>query len=186
MLFSPFRNTPWFFPVSTFSLKDIAAAPRPEKSICRGVEQQEHISGEEQHPLPDPGRNRGHDNEEFVKEGGRTAVREFVGYGAEQLAQGGIGGDTLAVAAGMDDQDAEVIEMAVAASDFFLFVDVTDHRQGSSAGAYTDTSLVRDHCEVGGCGKVIFPLLDLHPVAFRLVLIGGGQDDVIPHGEGLR
>ena len=37
VLFSPFRNTPWFFPVSTFSLNDIAAAPRPEKSICRGL-----------------------------------------------------------------------------------------------------------------------------------------------------
>lgn len=43
-----------------------------------------------------------------------------MGYRAEQLAQGRIGGDALAVAAGVDYQNAEVIEMAVAASDFFL------------------------------------------------------------------
>lgn len=119
------------------------------------IEQQEHISGEEQHPLPDPGRNRGHDDEEFVKEGGRAAVRELVGYRAEQLAQGRIGGDALAVAAGMDYQDAKVVEMAVAALDFLLFIDVADHRQGGSARAHTDASFIRDHCEVGGCGKVI-------------------------------
>ena len=41
-----------------------------------------------------------------------------MGYRAEQLAQGRIGGDALAVAAGVDYQNAEVIEMAVAASDF--------------------------------------------------------------------
>ena len=76
--------------------------------------------------------------------------------------------------------------MAVAASDFFLFVDVTDYRQGGSAGAHTDTSFVRNHCKVSSCRKVILTLLDLHAVAFRLVLIGGGQNDVIPHGEGLR
>ena len=76
--------------------------------------------------------------------------------------------------------------MAMAASDLFLFVDVADYRQGGSAGAHTDAAFIWDHCEVSGCGKVILPLLDLHPVAFRLVLIGGGQDDVIPYGKGLR
>ena len=109
-----------------------------------------------------------------------------MGYRAEQLAQGRIGGDALAVAAGVDYQNAEVIEMAVAASDFFLFVDVADDRQGSSAGTHTDAAFVWDHREVGSRGKVILTLLDLHAVAFRLILIGGGQNDVIPHGEGLR
>lgn len=75
--------------------------------------------------------------------------------------------------------------MAVAASNLFLFIDVADHRQGSTAGAHTDTAFVRDHREVSGRGKVILPLFDLHPVAFRLVLIGGGQNDVIPYGESL-
>ena len=109
-----------------------------------------------------------------------------MGYRAEQLAQGGIGGDALAVAAGVDYQDAEVVEMAVAAFDFLLLVDIADHGQGSAAGAHTNAAFVRDHCKVSSCRKVILPLLDLHPVAFRLILIGGRQDDVIPHGEGLR
>ena len=47
-------------------------------------------------------------------------------YRAEQLAQGGIGGNTLAVTAGMDYQDAEIVEMATAALDFLLFIDVAD------------------------------------------------------------
>ena len=76
--------------------------------------------------------------------------------------------------------------MAVAALDFLLFIDVADDRQGGSAGTHTDASFIRDHCEVCGCGKVILPLFDLHPITFRLFLIGGGQDNVIPHREGLR
>ena len=109
-----------------------------------------------------------------------------MGYRAGQLAQGRIGGDALAVAAGVDYQNAEVIEMSVAAFDFLLLMDVADNRQGSSAGAHTDAALVRDHCKESSCRKEILTLLDLHAVAFRLILIGGGQNDVIPHGEGLR
>src|SRR5699024_114373 len=108
-----------------------------------------------------------------------------MGYRAEQLAQGRISGNTLAVTAGMDHQDAEAIKMTMAAFALFLFIDVTEHRQGGSSGAYTDTAFVRDHCEVSRGWEIILPLFNLHPIAFRLVFVGGGEDNVIPHGEGL-
>ena len=90
------------------------------------------------------------------------------------------------IATGMDYRDTEVVEIAAAASDLFLFIGVADDRQGNAARTHPDASLVRDHGEVSGRRKVTLPLLDLHPVAFRLILIGGGQDDVILHGESLR
>ena len=44
--------------------------------------------------------------------------------------------------------------MAVAALDFLLFIDVADDRQDGTARSHTDTAFIRDHCEVGSCGKV--------------------------------
>mgnify|MGYP001859085802 CR=1 FL=1 len=100
-----------------------------------------------------------------------------MGYRAEQLAQGRVGGDALAVAAGVDHKDAEIIKMAVAAFDFLLLVDIADHGQGSAAGTHTNAAFVRDHCKVSSCGKVI--LLDFsfiigepppNPSDFRFIM----------------
>lgn len=58
----------------------------------------------------------------------------------------------LAIPAGMDHQDAEIVEVAVAASNFFLLIDVSDHRQSSSAESHTDAAFVRDHRKESRCG----------------------------------
>lgn len=111
---------------------------------------------------------------------------KLMGHRAEQLAQGRICGHPFAVSAGMEHQDAEIVEMTTAASDLFLFVDVADHRQGGSAGIHTDASFIWNHRKVGSGRKIILPLFDLHPITFRLILIGDCQDNVIPRREGLR
>ena len=52
------------------------------------------------------------------------------------------------IATGMDYRDTEVVEIAAAASDLFLFIGVADDRQGNAARTHPDASLVRDHGEV--------------------------------------
>lgn len=74
--------------------------------------------------------------------------------------------------------------MAMAAFTLFLLIDVAEHRQSGSSGAYTDAAFIQDYREAGTGREILLPLINLHPIAFRLVFVGDGEDDVVPYREG--
>ena len=79
-------------------------SPEGEIDLQR-VKQQQHIPGQHQHPLPEPGRHPCHSNHKFIEQRGAPPVRQLSWHRGEQLAAGRILGHPLGVSARMDHQD---------------------------------------------------------------------------------
>ena len=143
----------------------------------QGGEQQQHIAGEQQHALSDAGGHAGHGDHELVKQRGLAAVGQLVRHGQEQLAQRGILRRALAVAAGVNDENAQAVEACVTLGRFLLF-DVADDAQRRAAAAHALPVGVREnrHMGLGREGT----LLQLRFKTLRLMRVGRGEDDIIP------
>ena len=143
----------------------------------QGGEQQQHVAGEEQHALADAGRHTGHGNHEFVKQRGGTPVGQLVGDRGEQLAQGGILRGALAVPAAVDDQHAQPVKAPVPAGCLTL-PNIADHAQRGAAAAYALAVGIADDRHMGMLRQGT--LAQLRPEPLRLLLVGSGQDQIIP------
>ena len=148
------------------------------------VEQKQHVSGQNQHPLRNPGGNAGHADHELVKKRGAEAVGKLSWNRRKQLSAGGILGYPFAVAPGMDDQDPKPLKKLFCLSPLFPFLprNVVQHVKRCPAGADPLSIRIRQHRIMSACRKPALaqPVIDLLPIGTRLFLVGGGQHQIIP------
>ena len=96
----------------------------------------------------------------------------------KELSQSRILGHPLAVAAAVDDQNTKSGKIRLSGH----LGNMTDYTQGCAAGTYPLPLRVGNHGEMRSQRKISrrFPLLQLRAEALRLLLIGSGEDNIIP------
>lgn len=154
----------------------------PGEVDLQRVKEKKDIAGEQQHPLPDTARYAGHGYHELIKESGRPTVREDAGDRGEQLAESRVLGDTLAVAAGVNDEGTQVFEVFR----MRFRCKVAQNAKGGSPAANPFSFRVGENAELSTFGEETgcTTLLRLFAETFGLVFVRRSEDDVVPADEG--
>ena len=145
------------------------------------IEKEQDVAREQKHTLADPGGNARHCDHKLVEERCRSAVRELVGHGREELAECGILRDALGVAAAVDHENAQTGEVALSR----MICYVLDNTERRAATADALAILIGNHGKMGlARQKACFlALSDLRFKPLRLLGIRGGEYYIVPARE---
>ncbi len=128
----------------------------------------------------------------MIEEGHELAVGADEGERGEDFSEGGILGEALGCAAGVDEEDAEGVEGFFVADGFLVECDGAEDAEGCAAGAGAkaggigdDDGLLAEGEECAEGASAGGSECEFVAVAGGLVLVGGGEDEVVPGEAGL-
>ena len=143
------------------------------------IKQKQHVAREHKHALRNAGGHAAHPDHEFIEKRGARAVWQLARDGRKQLAARRILRHALAVAAGMDAQNALRAERRLPLADILQRVQrraAAAHAQAVRIGQDGENRPLRQH-------PLFPPRLQLQAERFRLRFVGSGKNDVIPARE---
>ena len=105
------------------------------------IKKEQDVAREKKHTLANPGGNARHRDHKLVEKRCRSAVRELVRHGREELAECGILRYSFRVAAAVDHENAQTGEVALSR----MICDVLDNTERCTATANTLAVLIGNH-----------------------------------------